>query len=183
MRPDASVCARTPIDALELFRSLRSGLRPHTRFVGFAADSIGRYAWTQTAIAVDLVSAIPQNSGMATRTSPVDRVLLHVARTRRLTVEPDDIYYVEATGGETVIRKRRRKTIRDIRPLGEIVAVLEPYHVYRIHDKWAVNLRRVKEIRLQPDGRDWEVAMQPPVNRVLPVSRARLPGLMRRLGG
>ncbi len=149
MRQNASVCARTPIDALT----------------------------------VDLVSAIPQNSGMTARASPVDRVLLHVARTRRLTVEPDDIYYVEAAGGETVVRKRRRKTIRDIRPLGEVVAVLEPYHVYRIHDKWAVNLRRVKEIRLQRDGRDWEVALQPPVNRVLPVSRARLPGLMRRLGG
>ncbi|MHC4709458.1 MAG: hypothetical protein ACYTA3_03300 [Planctomycetota bacterium] len=36
---------------LALSRSLRSGLRPHTRFVGFAADSIGRCAWTQTALA------------------------------------------------------------------------------------------------------------------------------------
>ena len=36
---------------LELFRALRSGLRPHTRSGGYAADSIGRYAWTQTALA------------------------------------------------------------------------------------------------------------------------------------
>ena len=37
---------------LELFRALRSGLRPHNRSGGYAADSIGRYAWTQTALAV-----------------------------------------------------------------------------------------------------------------------------------
>ena len=37
--------------SLAPFRALRSGLRPHTRFVGFAADSIGRYAWTHTALA------------------------------------------------------------------------------------------------------------------------------------
>ncbi len=31
---------------LALFRALRSGLRPHTRSGGYAADSIGRYAVT-----------------------------------------------------------------------------------------------------------------------------------------
>ena len=41
---------------------------------------------------------------------------------------------------------------------------------------------RVREIRRQRDGRDWEVVMQPPVNRVLSVSRARLPGLLRQFG-
>ncbi len=38
--------ARACLEAggLGLFRALRSGLRPHTRFTGSAADSIGRYA-------------------------------------------------------------------------------------------------------------------------------------------
>ena len=40
-----------------MFRSLRSGLRPHTRFLGYAADSIGRYALKQTALAVAPVLA------------------------------------------------------------------------------------------------------------------------------
>ncbi len=35
---------------LGLFRALRSGLRPHTRSGGYAADSIGRYALTHTAL-------------------------------------------------------------------------------------------------------------------------------------
>ncbi len=34
-----------------LLRALRSGLRPHTRSRGYAADSIGRYALTLTALA------------------------------------------------------------------------------------------------------------------------------------
>ena len=58
----------------------------------------------------------------------------------------------------------------------------EPVHFHRSHDTWAVNLRRIREIRPQRDGRDWEIVMLPPVNRVLPVSRRRLPGLMRRFG-
>ncbi len=34
----------------ELLRALRSGLRPHTRSGGYAADSIGRCAWMQAAL-------------------------------------------------------------------------------------------------------------------------------------
>ncbi len=127
------------------------------------------------------VAVIPQNGTMASTVAPLDRVLLHVTRSRRVTVEPDDIYYLEAAGGATIVRKRGRRTIRDVRPLGEVIAAMP--HLYRIHDKWAVNLRRLREIRLQSDGRDWEVVMHPPVNRVLPVSRRRLEGLLRRFGG
>ncbi len=35
----------------ELFRALRSGLRPHTRSGGYAADSIGRYALRRPSLA------------------------------------------------------------------------------------------------------------------------------------
>ncbi len=129
---------------------------------------------------VESSSAARHNGGMAPA-SGLNRVLLHVSRSRRLTAEPDNIYYLEAAGGATIIRKRGRRTIQDVRPLAEVVAAM-PY-LYRIHDKWAVNLRRIREIRLQSDGRDWEVVMHPPVNRVLPVSRRRLEGLMRRFGG
>ena len=129
---------------------------------------------------VESSSAARHNGGMAPA-SGLNRVLLHVSRSRRLTVEQDDIYYLEAAGGATIVRKRGRRTIRDVRPLGEVIAAMP--HLYRIHDKWAVNPRRMREIRLQSDGRDWEVVMHPPVNRVLPVSRRRLEGLLRRFGG
>ncbi len=114
--------------------------------------------------------------------SIADRVLLHVTPARRVVVEPDDVYLLEADRNDTIVRKRGRRTIRDVRQLGQIAAVFSRHGFHRIHDKWCVNLRRIREIRRQRDGRDWEVVMQPPVNRVLPVSRARLPGLLRHFG-
>ena len=111
-----------------------------------------------------------------------DRLLLHVSKSRRLVVEPDQVYYLEAAADDTIVRKRGRRTLTDVRTLGELIPLFERSGFHRIHDKWVVNLRRLKEIRLQRDGRDWEVVMQPPVNRVLPVSRRRLGGLLRRFG-
>ncbi len=119
---------------------------------------------------------------MPPATSIADRVLLHVTPVRRIVVEPDDVYLLEADRNDTIVRKRGRRTIRDVRQLGQVAAVFSRHGFYRIHDRWCVNLRRVREIRRQRDGRDWEVVMQPPVNRVLSVSRARLPGLLRRFG-
>ena len=109
-----------------------------------------------------------------------DRALLHVTPSRRVAVAIGDVYLLEADLDDTIVRKRGRRTIRDVRPLGEVTAVFERAGFHRIHDKWSVNLRRVREIRRQRDGRDWEVVMLPPVNRVLPVSRRRLSGLLRR---
>ena len=122
------------------------------------------------------------NGPMARPTSSLDRVLLHLKASRLVVIKPHDVYYLEASGDETIIRRRGRKTLRDVRSLGEVMPAFELCHFHRIHDTWAVNLRRVREIRPQRDGRDWEVVMLPPVNRVIPVSRRRLPGLMRRFG-
>ena len=110
------------------------------------------------------------------------RVLLHVTPLRRIAVEPETVYLLEADRGDTVVRRRSRRTIRDVRQLGEVDAIFRRCGFHRIHDKWSVNVGRVREIRRQRDGRDWEVVMQSPVNRVLPVSRARLPGLLRYFG-
>jgi DNA-binding LytR/AlgR family response regulator len=45
----------------------------------------------------------------------------------------------------------------------------------------AVNLRRVREIRRDSDG-GWELKLDPPVNRVLPISRRRVAGLWEAYG-
>ena len=110
----------------------------------------------------------------------LDRLLLHLAGPRRLAIKPDNVYVLEADGDDTIVRRRGRRTIRDVRRLAEVSAEFERRNFHRIHDKWTVNLRRVREIRPQRDGRDWELVMQPPVNRVLPISRRRLQGLLRR---
>jgi DNA-binding LytR/AlgR family response regulator len=44
-----------------------------------------------------------------------------------------------------------------------------------------VNLNRVFELRSR-GGDEWELKMDPPVNKVLPVSRRRLPDLRELLG-
>lgn len=110
----------------------------------------------------------------------LDRVLLHARDSTRPVLEPADVYYLQADGDETIVRKRGRRTLRDVRGIGEVLAVFEPFDFARVHDKWAVNLRRVATLRLQRDGRDWEVVMEPPVNRVIPISRGRLPDLLGR---
>jgi DNA-binding LytR/AlgR family response regulator len=62
----------------------------------------------------------------------------------------------------------------DIRPIGDLMASFEHHGFVRIHREHAVNIAHIRLLRLQPDGRDWEVKMEPPVNRVLPVARDRL---------
>jgi DNA-binding LytR/AlgR family response regulator len=50
-------------------------------------------------------------------------------------------------------------------------------HFLRVHREYAVNLRRVALIRPRPSGRDWELKMEPPVNRVIPIARESLEDL------
>ena len=61
----------------------------------------------------------------------------------------------------------------DVRQISEFIDAFEPFGFAQIHRSWAVNLRRVREIRLAPNG-GWEVRLDLPVNRVLPVSRRRI---------
>ena len=60
--------------------------------------------------------------------------------------------------------------------------LFEPFGFVRIHREHAVNIAHVRILRLQADGRDWEIKFEPPVNRVLPISRDRLKELRRSLG-
>ncbi len=45
-----------------------------------------------------------------------------------------------------------------------------------------VNLRRVRAIRRRPTGDDWELKLEPPVNRVLPISRSHLEEVWKAFG-
>lgn len=109
-------------------------------------------------------------------------VLLHISKARRIAIDPQSIFYVEADGDDTVVRFRSRRTRRDVRPLKRLTLLLEPRGFYRVHEKWTVNARRIRELRKQKDGSDWEVLMQPPVNRIIPISRRRLNGLLDLFG-
>ena len=68
----------------------------------------------------------------------------------------------------------------DVRRLGVILPLFEAHGFVQIHREYAVN--SVREIRRRPQGRDWEVKLRPPVNRILPVGRQFLPALWEALG-
>jgi DNA-binding LytR/AlgR family response regulator len=110
------------------------------------------------------------------------RVLVHISRSEQRVIDPDDVYCLVATGGETEVRLRGRTPLIDIRPLGELLPSFEPLGFVRIHHQHAVNPAHVRLLRLQADGRDWEVKMDPPVNLVLPIARDRL-GVLRGVFG
>ena len=81
-------------------------------------------------------------------------------------------------GDETVVRGRGAKTLRDVRSPGEVVPPFERRGFVRIHRNYPVNPRHIREIRHRKTESDWEVKLQPPVNRVLAVSRGRLKTLL-----
>ena len=110
------------------------------------------------------------------------RILVHISRSEQRVLDPDDVYFLCARGGETEIRLRSRTPLVDVRPIGEVAPLFEPIGFVRIHREHAVNIARIRLLRLQADGRDWELKLEPPVNRVLPIARDRLAGLRTALG-
>ena len=110
------------------------------------------------------------------------RLLLHLDDGRRVPIEPDEIFVLEADGDETEVRTRGRRRLRDVRGLGEVVARLPADRFVAVHRSIVVNVDRVAELRRRPDGRDWELRLEPPVNRVVPVARGRLAALWAAYG-
>ena len=102
------------------------------------------------------------------------RVLLHLNDGRRVPVEPEEVFFLHAVGDETEVRTRGRRRLRDVRSLGEVVALFPTGLFVQVHRSYAVNADRVAEVRLRSTTRDWEVKLEPPVNRVLPVARGRV---------
>jgi DNA-binding LytR/AlgR family response regulator len=111
------------------------------------------------------------------------RLLLHLGPGLRQVIEGDDVYYVEATADDTELRTRSARRLRDVRPMGVLAASFVRHGFVRIHRNCLVNPRRVRLVRRRPQGQDWEVVLEAPVNAVLPVSRDALAALWAALGG
>lgn len=110
------------------------------------------------------------------------RLLLHPDERSRRAIDPHDVYLLEADDNDTLVRQRSRTVLRDRRRLPELVSLFTPFGFLRIHRSYAVNLDRVREVRLRDGGRDWEVVLEPPVNRVVPVGRDELDRLWAAFG-
>lgn len=111
----------------------------------------------------------------------MDRVVLHISDGLREVVDPQEVFYLEATDDETRVRRHGRKALLDVRSLGDLLPAFAPHGFVLIHRSYAVNLRRIRQIRKREDSRDWEVRLAPPVNRLLPVSRNAIPRLLATL--
>ena len=100
---------------------------------------------------------------------------------RVILLEIDRIYYIEAVGDDSLLRTARKKVYQHVEPLDEVGERLPSPPFFRIHRSYIVNLDRVLELRSRGE-RDYEVKMDPPVNKVLPVSRQRYSELIKLLG-
>jgi hypothetical protein len=45
------------------------------------------------------------------------RILIHISRGEHRVLDPDDVYYLRARGGETEVRLRAREPLIDVRPI------------------------------------------------------------------
>ena len=103
--------------------------------------------------------------------------LLHPTPGLRETIEPDKVFLLEATGDDTSVRTRSARRLADVRTLGELEPILRQWGFVRTHRNYIVNPDHVRQVRLRSGRKDWELKLQPPVNRVLPVSRSALKSL------
>jgi DNA-binding LytR/AlgR family response regulator len=128
------------------------------------------------------IAAAPEAPGTtsADSTLPPSRFLVRLGIDRWRAVDLVDIYFVEAAGDDTRVRLRGRDVLRDIRRLADLEGALAPAGFVRIHRSYLVNPDRILEIRRRDGAEGYEVVMEPPVNRVLPVSGARVDELWGR---
>ena len=112
----------------------------------------------------------------------MSRILLRLEPGMRRAIDPDDIFFLEAIDDDTHVRTRRAERLVDVRTLGELEPIFRRWGFLRIHRDYLVNLERVRQVRRRRSGDDWEIKLDPPVNRVLPVGRTALHALWKAFG-
>jgi len=96
-------------------------------------------------------------------------------------IEMDSIFYLEAQREETLIRTRRKKPYISTQRLGELEKILAGPSFVRCHREFIVNLNRVRSINPRA-SRDYDIKLDPPVNKRIPLSRSRLKSVRKILG-
>ena len=81
--------------------------------------------------------------------------------------------------GKVSSRNLRTPWGGDTQGLGALIKQFAPYGFRRVHRNHAVNLARIQETRRRKGSDDWELKLEPPVNRVLPVSLGQIGKLLR----
>ncbi len=96
-------------------------------------------------------------------------------------IEIDGIFYLEAQGENTLIRTKRKKPYKSVQRLGELAKKLPAPAFVRCHREYIVNLNRVRSIAPRK-SRGYDLRLDPPVNRRIPIARDRLEKIRKILG-
>ena len=99
---------------------------------------------------------------------------------RIILLENGEINYIEAEGDSSLVRTARKHLHKHVEPLDEVQTRLATPAFFRIHRSYVVNLDRVYELRSRGDD-EWDLKMDLPVKKVLPVSCRRMDKLRKLL--
>ena len=88
-------------------------------------------------------------------------------------IEIDGIFYLEAQREDTLIRTKRKKPYKSLQRLGELAKKLPAPAFVRCHREYIVNLNRVRSLTPRK-SRGYDLRLDPPVNRRIPIARDRL---------
>ena len=96
-------------------------------------------------------------------------------------IEIDGIFYLEAQGEKTLIRTKRKKPYKSVQRLGELAKKLPTPAFVRCHREYIVNLNRVRSLTPR-SSRGYDIKLDPPVNRRIPIARNSLEKIRKILG-
>ena len=96
-------------------------------------------------------------------------------------IEMEGIYYLEARGHDTLIRTKRKKPYISVQRLGDLASKLPAPAFVRCHRQFIVNLNRVRMLSPR-QSRDYDLQLDPPVNRRIPISRNHFEQIRKILG-
>ena len=80
----------------------------------------------------------------------------HPADSLLVPIDPSDVSYLEAGGGETLIM-RRSQPLKDVRPLATLFPLFRRHGFLRVHRNHVVNLARIRQIRRRKGSLDWKL--------------------------
>lgn len=111
------------------------------------------------------------------------RVLIHVARDKRLVVDPDAISHVALHGEGSRVHRPGEPPLDELRKLGALAVCWKEHGFVRIHDECLLNPCWVRELFRQ-DGTAglWQVVLDDADGTRLEVERELLSGLWAAFG-
>jgi len=96
-------------------------------------------------------------------------------------IEIEAIFYLEAKGDDTLIRTRRKEPYHSVQRIKDLADRLPAPAFVRCHREYIVNLNRVRSFLPRSDH-DYDLQLDPPVNRRIPIARVHIDQIRQILG-